>query len=139
MMLRITLGTEATKPGLRGDYEGNRKPIAQGMPDRFGGPVVTYSCAFYFCARGCGRAKRPAFPAPSDLGGMLFATTRERLASREGGDVFETPIQIRSSCPDLIRASIKPRKGIFEKRWMAGSSPAMTETRGAERQPPFDA
>jgi hypothetical protein len=28
--------------------------------------VVTNACAFYQCARGCGRAERPAFPAPSD-------------------------------------------------------------------------
>ena len=32
------------------------KPIAQGRPDRFGTPVVTNSCAFYFCTRGCGCA-----------------------------------------------------------------------------------
>jgi len=32
-MLRITLVTETIKPGLRGDYEGNRKTIAQGMPE----------------------------------------------------------------------------------------------------------
>jgi hypothetical protein len=35
-MLRITRGTEATKPGLRGEHEGNRNTIAQGMPDRLG-------------------------------------------------------------------------------------------------------
>ena len=28
-------------------------------------PVVTNSCAFYYCARGCGCNQRPAFPAPS--------------------------------------------------------------------------
>ena len=86
MMLRITLGTEATKPGLRGDYEGNRKTIAQGMPDRFGGPVVTNSCAFYPCARGCGRAKRPAFPAPSFAEGYDDAKPGHDLL-REGKDM----------------------------------------------------
>jgi hypothetical protein len=36
------------------------------MPDVCGVTVVTNACAFYHCARGCGRAERPAFPAPSD-------------------------------------------------------------------------
>jgi len=43
------------------------KPIAQGRPDCFGGPVVANACAFYLCTRGCGCAKHPAFPAPSDF------------------------------------------------------------------------
>jgi hypothetical protein len=47
------------------------KTIAQGMPDRSGGPVVTNSCAFYLCARGCGCADAPAFPAPSFSGEHL--------------------------------------------------------------------
>ncbi|MFZ0812517.1 MAG: hypothetical protein WAM83_18055, partial [Bradyrhizobium sp.] len=33
----------------------------------------------------------------------------------------------RSFGGDGIRASIELHKGIFEERWMAGSSPAMTE------------
>jgi hypothetical protein len=57
------------KPDRRRERGISRKVIAQGMPDRFGQPVVTNSCAFYFCARGCGRAKRPAFPAPSAVEG----------------------------------------------------------------------
>jgi len=36
------------------------------MPGRSGVTVVTNSCAFYYCIRGCGRIARPAFPAPSD-------------------------------------------------------------------------
>jgi len=47
----------------------SRKAIAQGMPDRFGVPVVTNACAFYHCARGYGCIQRPAFPAPSDFRG----------------------------------------------------------------------
>jgi hypothetical protein len=34
------------------------------MPGVSGVTVVTNACAFYHCARGCGRAERPAFPAP---------------------------------------------------------------------------
>jgi hypothetical protein len=32
-----------------------------------GEPVVTHSCAFYLCARGCGCNGHPAFPAPPVL------------------------------------------------------------------------
>ena len=35
------------------------------MPDVSGVTVVSNACAFYHCARVCGRAERPAFPAPS--------------------------------------------------------------------------
>jgi hypothetical protein len=41
--------TVTRKPDRREEHEGNRKAIAQGMPDCFGEPVVTYSCAFFFC------------------------------------------------------------------------------------------
>ena len=41
------------------------KTIARGMPDVSGVTVVTNACAFYHCARGCGCAEHPAFPAPS--------------------------------------------------------------------------
>jgi hypothetical protein len=41
------------------------KTIAQGRPDELGEPVVTNSCAFHLCARGCGCIEHPAFPAPS--------------------------------------------------------------------------
>src|SRR5581483_9528741 len=51
MMLRITRGTEARKPGLRGEREGNRKTVARGMPDRFGKLAVTTLVCFLFFAR----------------------------------------------------------------------------------------
>jgi hypothetical protein len=59
--------TVTKKPDRRRERGISRKAIAQGMPDRFGEPVVTNSCAFYFCTRGCGRAKRPAFLLPLPL------------------------------------------------------------------------
>jgi len=43
------------------------KTIARGMPGETGVTVVTCSCAFFICTRGCGRIQRPAFPAPSAL------------------------------------------------------------------------
>src|SRR6202021_2891854 len=54
------------------------KTMARGMPDVSGVTVVTNACAFYHCARGCGRAERPAFPAPSVFRGTRFCTTRAR-------------------------------------------------------------
>ena len=50
------------------------KTIARGMPDVSGVTVVTCLRAFYFCTQGCGRTKRPAFPAPSDLEGRKIQT-----------------------------------------------------------------
>ena len=42
----------------------------------------TYSCAFYFCMRGCGCIGRPAFPAPSDLEGPWTTIARANHAAR---------------------------------------------------------
>src|SRR5271156_1048499 len=67
--LTLLRGDGDKKPDRRRERGISRKALVQGMPDRFGGPVVTNSCAFYLCARGCGRAKRPAFPAPSAVEG----------------------------------------------------------------------
>jgi hypothetical protein len=57
--------TVAKEPGHRGEHEISRNTIAQGVPDCFGVPVVTCSCAFFICTRGCGCGVHPAFPAPS--------------------------------------------------------------------------
>ena len=61
------------------------KTIAQGVPDRIGRPVVTTLVCFLFCIRGCGRADRPAFPAPS-LGVAVFDTSVAFLL-RENAEV----------------------------------------------------
>src|SRR5262245_59482800 len=49
-----TQATVARKPGHRGERGVSRKPIAQGMPDCFGEPVVTNSCAFYVAHEAAG-------------------------------------------------------------------------------------
>jgi hypothetical protein len=61
------------------------KTIVRGMPDVSGVTVVTNACAYYHCARGCGRAERPAFPAPSDRGGREFQARLARIARRDRG------------------------------------------------------
>src|SRR5665213_3251739 len=63
------------------------------MPGVSGVTVVTNACAFYHCARGCGRAERPAFPAPSwgSTAPSSFRGTLTqqlgRIVSRERGGV----------------------------------------------------
>ncbi len=55
-----------TSPVHRGEHEVSRKTIARGMPGETGVTVVTTLVYFVFYrTRGCGRIKRPAFPAPS--------------------------------------------------------------------------
>ena len=68
MMLRIMPMMVARKPGHQGERGISRKTIARGMPGDSGVTVVTNACAYYHCARGYGRAERPAFPAPLSLG-----------------------------------------------------------------------
>jgi hypothetical protein len=58
------------------------KTIARGMPDVSGVTVVTNACAFYHCTRGCGRAERPAFPAPSDSRGRNEPAKPRKQAAR---------------------------------------------------------
>jgi hypothetical protein len=59
-------GKQARSPGSTKETV---KTIARGMPGDSGVTVVTCSCAFFICTRGCGRIERPAFPAPSDRSG----------------------------------------------------------------------
>jgi hypothetical protein len=59
------------------------KTIARGMPGDSGVTVVTtLVCFILFRTRGCGRIKRPAFPAPSFEGGTFPA----KLARNERRD-----------------------------------------------------
>jgi hypothetical protein len=95
--------TEATKPGLRGERVISRKTIAQGRPECFGEPVVTNSCVFYFCTRGCGCAKHPAFPAPSDCRGTC---KMHRSGARQCRGKVESYSPL--SCPASSGASSIP-------------------------------
>src|SRR5213596_991673 len=90
--------TVSNKPGHRGEREVSRKTIARGMPGRSGVTVVTMLvCFVLFRTRGCGRIKRPAFPAPSDfLGGWLLQKLG-RLAPRDRGVAFGIDVIARRS------------------------------------------
>jgi hypothetical protein len=84
------------------------KTIARGMPDVSGVTVVTNACAYYHYARGCGRAERPAFPAPSDWRvRKIPGKTRAKHAAGMRTDVSICVIA-RSGA---TKQSISPRKG----------------------------
>jgi hypothetical protein len=70
------------KPDHRGEYEVSRKTIARGMPGVSGVTVVTNARAYYQYTRGCGRTRRPAFPAPSEA-------RAERAEPNSGGSRCE--------------------------------------------------
>jgi hypothetical protein len=61
--------------------------------------------------------------------GRLLATARGALASREGEGVAGIAIstQAQSSCPDLIRASIKLHENVFSRGLDGRIKPAMTK------------
>src|ERR1700716_3220580 len=108
--------TVANKPGHRGEHEGSRKTIARGMPGNPGVTVVTTLVCFLLCTRGCGRIRRPAFPAPSDFRGQdVPAKTRAKTRGEIAKLCRRTTLskarlvctQRHSSCPDLIRAPIE--------------------------------
>jgi hypothetical protein len=92
------------------------------MPGDSGVTVVTNSCAFYTCTRGCGRIARPAFPAPS-----LEGRVRPRLKGQEAiSKTRATRGEIAKMClkryprntivmPGLDPGIHPSRKNIFEK------------------------
>jgi len=85
---RFPRATESTKPGLRGDYEGNRNTIAQGMPECFGQPVVTMLvCIHLSRTRLRVWLEHPAFPAPSDFSRAMLDRTRADRAAGIWGRV----------------------------------------------------
>src|ERR1700761_8695770 len=76
------------KPDRRGEHEANRKTIVQGMPDRFGEPVVTNSCAFLSLHARLRVSRSPGIPCALSIRGTRACKPRAYLARREGGVVF---------------------------------------------------
>src|SRR3981189_1932553 len=75
--------TVTKKPDHRGEHEVSRKTIARGMPGNPGVTVVTTLVCFLLCTRGCGRIRRPAFPAPSEFRGHTFQLNSRETARRD--------------------------------------------------------
>jgi hypothetical protein len=90
MMLRFTLATVTNKPVTEEITKETVKTIARGMPGVSGVTVVTNACVFYHYTRGCGRAERPAFPAPSLRKGGTFNAKLGRIVPRDREAVFES-------------------------------------------------
>jgi hypothetical protein len=90
--------TESKKPGLRGDYEGNRNTIARGMPECFGLPVVTVLVCFHFShTRLRVRLIHPAFPAPFVVEGQHNSGEARRENVGPCADEWRFPYLWRSS------------------------------------------
>jgi hypothetical protein len=72
-----------TKSPITGEItEETVKTIARGMPGVSGVTVVTNARVYYHYTRGCGRTKRPVFPAPSEERDKVHA--HNSGASRRG-------------------------------------------------------
>ena len=97
------------------------------MPDVSGVTVVTNACAFYHCARGCGRAERPAFPAPL-LGVALRPLIEEGRTleqnSRETRGEIADVYSFHRHCEERSDEAIQ----LFARhdRWIASLALAMT-------------
>jgi hypothetical protein len=61
----------------------SRSTIVQGVPDCFGVPVVTNSCAFYPCTRGCGCGRSTGIPCALLFRGTRRCITRAQTVPRE--------------------------------------------------------
>src|ERR1700749_1173905 len=92
--------TVTNKPGHRGEHEGNRKTIAQGMPVETGEPVEDYRI---LCGHGC--IGHPAFPAPSCFLGRTNlqnsgAPCRENEEPRRHSGAREARAKARNCAPE---------------------------------------
>src|SRR5579871_1097257 len=130
---RIPLVTEATKPGLRGEHEGNRKTIAQGMPECFGEPVVTNSYAFLFACEAAG-ASRTRHSLRPLLEGHCCRTTRAKRAARMRRCVSCKAVLPLSSWPGLTRPSTPLYPAVPGKTRMPATSAGMTHNRVSPRR-----
>src|SRR3981189_735833 len=95
--------TVTKKPDHRGEHEVSRKTIARGMPGNPGVTVVTTLVCFLLCTRGCGRIRRPAFPAPSEFRGQTFQPNSRENALRDRGGV-----------PDVVARSEATKQSILQ-------------------------
>jgi hypothetical protein len=77
------------------------------MPDCFGEPVVTNSCAFYFAHEAAGEPDHPAFPAPSIWDGLGFVHGSGAIRVARSVDLWlssgEHTLTICALAPELPR------------------------------------
>src|SRR5580692_8030537 len=88
------------------------------MPGVSGVTVVT-NARVYYTTRGCGRTKRPAFPAPSDYRGRTFRVKLARVRG-EIADLYPMSTSLRGA---------KRRSNpffLYAAKWIASLTLAMT-------------
>src|SRR5665213_2033371 len=99
------------------------------MPGDFGGPVCSCAPFFYLCTRDRGCTVHPAFPRALCFRGCAkIMANLEQCLLRDREPMSLN--YIHSSCPDLIRASIKLHKSLCEGDGLPGH-------RRAEATPSF--
>jgi hypothetical protein len=80
--------TVTTKPGHRGEHEGNRKTIARGMPGDSGVTVVTVTAGVAFFLPARLRARwAPGIPCALTFEGKSFQQTSRENTRRDRGVV----------------------------------------------------
>jgi hypothetical protein len=93
---QIRQATVATKPGHRGEYEGNRKTIARGMPECLGVPVVTTLVCFHPLHTRLRVHRAPGIPCALQFpGGVSAFATRARGAARRHSYASQLPRRCR--------------------------------------------
>jgi hypothetical protein len=110
----------ARKPGRRGERAISRKPLRREGRDVSGEPVVTNSCAFYFCTRGCGCIGHPVFPAPSFL-------KRDNVRAQLGRDPRRENVPVRAAFSAVI---VRER----EERSQGGQSQRVARMRAPDER-----
>ena len=119
--------TVTKEPDHRGEHEISRKTIARGMPDVSGVTVVTNARATYQYTRGCGRTRRPAFPAPSILGGYRINASLGRFAPRECESMSFVIARSEATKQSIVRHALRHgllrgachRARVRATRWLA--------------------
>jgi hypothetical protein len=96
--MQITAAMVARKPGRQGEHEGNRKTIAQGMPDEPGEPVADYLVHFLHETTGASDTRHSLRPLLIE--GKLFAI---HLGVRARGE--------RGNLPGCLKFESESRKG----------------------------
>jgi hypothetical protein len=121
---RIAPVTETTKPDLRGEHEGNRQTIARGMPDCFGKPVVTNSCAFFVAREAAGEPIARHSLRPLNLARVKDFQNPDARAPRECGVVL---MSCRHCEERELRSNPESLRGGF---WIASLALAMPHRLG---------
>ena len=103
--------TVTKEPDHRGEHEISRKTIARGMPDVSGVTVVTNARAYYQYTRGCGRTRRPAFPAPSVRRDKVYAHDSGAARREKESACVPTSSSLRKHGPIRRGPSLKNAVG----------------------------